>query len=381
VFAVDPSNLIRIMPAEGLRLSHPISDLPARASRFRIHVVRREQAMLRRAVLAAVFLVLTAGAPGTQAQDEQRILTVYTYSSFVSEYGPGPLVKDRFEKSCGCSLEWVASDDAGTLLSRLKLEEEMTEADVVLGLDTNLMAEAEATGLFQEHRIEAESLDLPVDWTNETFLPFDWGWFAFVYDQTRLKNPPTSLRALVEAEDRPAIVIQDPRTSTPGLGLLLWMREVYGDEAADAWKKLAPKIVTVTQGWSEAYGLFLQGEADMVLSYTTSPAYHLIAENEAKYKAAIFPEGHGLQVEVAGMIRTTDDAELAREFLAFMLSEPFQSAIPEGNWMYPVTSPTAGLPTVFAELPKPEKSLLTSPEDVEANRRAWIDEWLAAMSR
>ena len=36
----------------------------------------------------------------------------------------------------------------GTLLARLKLEGESTEADVVLGLDNYLMAEAAATGLF-----------------------------------------------------------------------------------------------------------------------------------------------------------------------------------------------------------------------------------------
>ena len=72
------------------------------------------------------------------------------------------------------------------------------------------------------------------------------------------------------------------------------MRDVYGDEAGDAWKKLAPKIVTVTQGWSEAYGLFLKGEADMVLSYTTSPAYHIGVEKDQNKKAAIFPEGHYL---------------------------------------------------------------------------------------
>ena len=51
-------------------------------------------------------------------------------------------------------------------------------------------------------------------------------------------------------------------------------------------------IVPVTPGWSEAYGLFLEGEADMVLSYTTSPAYHLIAEEDAGYTAAAFDEGH-----------------------------------------------------------------------------------------
>jgi thiamine transport system substrate-binding protein len=158
------------------------------------------------------------------------------------------------------------------------------------------------------------------------------------------------------------------------------MREVYGDAAGEAWTKLAPKIVTVTPGWSEAYGLFLEGEADMVLSYTTSPAYHIGVEQEAKYKAAIFPEGHYLQVEVAGMTKTSDTPELARSFLEFMLSKPFQLAIPEGNWMYPAAS-SSGLPPSFGTLGKPEKSLFIASDAVHDNRRAWIDEWLAAMSR
>jgi thiamine transport system substrate-binding protein len=328
------------------------------------------------AVLAAGVAVATA-----QAQDEKPTLTVYTYSSFSGEYGPGGTIKARFEAGCGCTLQWVTSDDAGTLLSRLKLEGEDTRADVVLGLDTNLMAEAEATGLFQEHGLDAGTLDLPIAWTDATFLPFDWGWFAFVYDETRLPEPPESLHALVDSADGPAIVIEDPRTSTPGLGLLLWMREVYGDAAGDAWANLAPKIVTVTQGWSEAYGLFLKGEADMVLSYTTSPAYHVTVEGEDQYKAATFPEGHGMQVEVAGMTRVTDSPELARSFLQFMMSEPFQSAIPEGNWMYPAKLPEEGLPPAFKALPRPETTLFTPPETVAANRRAWIDEWLAAMGR
>src|SRR3546814_1326957 len=54
-----------------------------------------------------------------------------------------------------------------------------------------------------------------------------------------------------------------------------------------------------TKGWSEAYGLFLEGEAPMVLSYSTSPAYHMIAEDEDRYQAAGFAEGHYMQVEVA----------------------------------------------------------------------------------
>jgi thiamine transport system substrate-binding protein len=336
--------------------------------------------MSKRSVAAVLSLSVALVLPAAEAQ-EKPVLTVYTYSSFAGEYGPGATIEARFEESCGCDLEWVASDDAGTLLARLKLEGASSEADVVLGLDTNLMADAKATGLFAPHGVETGALDLPVEWTDEIFAPFDWGWFAFVYDETRLPDPPESLAELVEAEDGPALVIQDPRTSTPGLGLLLWMREIYGDQAGEAWRKLQPKVVTVTQGWSEAYGLFIEGEADMVLSYTTSPAYHIAEEGERKYKAAIFPEGHYLQVEVAGITAASDQPELARAFLEFMISEPFQSAVPEGNWMYPAVEPEAGLPDSFSGLAKPQKSLLVAPEEVAANRRAWVDEWLAAMSR
>jgi thiamine transport system substrate-binding protein len=96
------------------------------------------------------------------------------------------------------------------------------------------------------------------------------------------------------------ILIQDPRSSTPGLGLLLWVRRPMATEAGEIWEGLSDNIVTVTPGWSEAYGLFLDGEADMVLSYTTSPAYHLIAESDDSKAAAPFDEGHYMQIEVAG---------------------------------------------------------------------------------
>jgi thiamine transport system substrate-binding protein len=129
-------------------------------------------------------------------------------------------------------------------------------------------------------------------------------------------TPPASLKELVEGDPDQKIVIQDPRTSTPGLGLLLWIKSVYGDDAAAAWEKLSGRVLTVTPGWSEAYGLFTSGEAPMVLSYTTSPAYHMVVEETDRYRAAEFSEGHYLQIEVAGLLANAPDKDLAREFLA-----------------------------------------------------------------
>jgi thiamine transport system substrate-binding protein len=245
----------------------------------------------------------------------------------------------------------------------------------------NLAAEAKALGLFAKHDLPTKELSLPMPWSDDTFVPFDWGYLAFVYDTNKLKNPPGSLKELVENPNGPKVVLEDPRTSAPGLGLLLWMRKVYGDKAGEAWAQLKPRVVTFTKGWSEAYGLFLKGEADMVMSYTTSPAYHIVAEKKDNYKAAAFSEGHYLHVELAGMTRTTKQPELAKKFMEFVLSEPFQSAMPEGNWMMPAKTPRAGLPAAFEGLVKPTKALLFTPEEVQQNRRAFTDAWLNATAR
>jgi thiamine transport system substrate-binding protein len=314
----------------------------------------------------------------TMAGAETPVLDVLTYDSFVSEWGPGPALEQAFEADCACDLRFTGAGDGAALLARLLLEGQGSDADVVLGLDTALTAQAAASGLFAPHGLTGD-WTLPVAWDDPMFVPYDWGWFAFVHDTTRLPVAPDSLSALAASDVR--VVIQDPRSSTPGLGLILWVQAALGDKAPAFWADMADNIVTVTPGWSEAYGLFLEGEADMVLSYTTSPAYHLIAEGDATKAAAAFSEGHYLQVEVAGKLAASDQSALADRFLAFMGSDAAQAVLPTTNWMYPARTPAAGLPTGFDTLIQPAKSLLLSPAEAEAARGPAIDAWRAALSR
>ena len=314
----------------------------------------------------------------TAVAQDKPVLTVLTYDSFTAEWGPGPAVEKAFEETCACDLQFVAAGDGAALLSRIQMEGAGSDADIVLGLDTNLTAAAAATGLFAPHG-QTWKNTLPVAFDDPTFLPFDWGWFAFVHDKAKTPNPPASFEDLAASDLK--IIIQDPRSSTPGLGLLMWVKAAHGDRAAEIWKGLADNIVTVTPGWSEAYGLFLEGEADMVLSYTTSPAYHLIAEEDPSKAAAPFAEGHYLQVEVAGKLAATDQPALADAFLAFLGTDAFQSVIPTTNWMYPAVTPAAGLPAGFETLIQPEKSLLLSSTDAQAARDAALAEWQAALAR
>jgi thiamine transport system substrate-binding protein len=333
--------------------------------------MRLRQLTLTTALTAAVALPAAA----------QDSLTIYTYDSFTSDWGPGPVIEAAFEAECDCEVNFVAVADGVALLNRLRLEGQNTDADIVLGLDTNLVVEAKATGLFVPHGISLENVDVPGGFEDEVFVPYDYGYFAFVYDTEAVETPPASLRELVEGGPEPAIVIQDPRTSTPGLGLMLWVKHVYGDEADEAWAQLSERVVTVTPGWSEAYGLFTSGEVPMVLSYTTSPAYHIIAEETERYQAAAFAEGHYMQIEVAGITTRGEDNPLARQFMEFMTGPGFQDAIPETNWMYPAGRTSEPLNPAFDRMVQPSQPLLFSPEDVAENRRAWVDEWLSVMSR
>lgn len=327
-----------------------------------------------------VAAALAAGLVSPAAAQDKPTLTVMTYASFAGKYGPGPKLKDAFEAGCGCTLVWQASEDSGAMVARLKLEGTAATADAVVGIDANLTAEARAAGVFAPHGLPTPQA-LPTAWKDDSFLPFDYGWFAFVYDSSKMKKPPQSMAELIAARsDELKIVVQDPRSSSVGLGGLLWLRAIYGDKADEAWAKLKPKIVTVTKGWSEAYGLFLKGEADMVLSYTTSPAYHLIAEKKEQYRAATFDEGHYLQIETAGVLASSKQKELATKFLAFLVGPEAQKLIPTSQWMYPV-HPAAQLPAEFGKLNIPGRTLTTPAEQVAKNRRGWIDGWLAALAR
>ncbi len=308
-------------------------------------------------------------------------LTVYTYDAFAADWGPGPAIEKAFEARCACDLVLVTAESSIGALRKVQLEGMQTKADIVLGLDNNIAEAARESGLFIPHQVDLSALTLPIPWRDPLFAPFDYGYLSFIYDSKKIKQPPVSFKELGEMDDQFKILIQDPRASTPGLGLLLWVRAAYGDQAHTVWSAVASKILTVTKSWSDSYALFLKGEADMVLSYTTSPAYHMVTENESRYKAAPFNEGHYLQLELAGVVGTTKQPERARQFIRFMYSDAFQDAIPTGNWMYPVRNTQTGLPDAFAQLHKPQKALHFDAHTIATKRKAWIDEWRNALSQ
>ena len=115
----------------------------------------------------------------------------------------------------------------------------------------------------------------------------------------------------------------------------------------------------MSPSWSTGYGLFVQGEAPLVVSYTTSSAYHLYFDKTERYKALIFQDGHILQIEGAGILKSAKNMRGAKLFMNFLISEKAQEILPLTQWMYPSNSKEQ-LPDCYKVSPKAEKIL--SPE-------------------
>ncbi|MDR1903958.1 MAG: thiamine ABC transporter substrate-binding protein [Treponema sp.] len=340
--------------------------------------------MRKRNYLSALFFLLCialsplfSGANRDQTrQNPVPEVVVWTYDSFNSEWGPAPDVEKKFLEETGITIKWVSHGDAGEVLSRLLLEGESAGADIILGLDQNMAEKALESGLFEAYKPSGADKVFPELIFDAGFrlIPLDYSYFAIVYDSERIPNPPKSLEDLTDKAYGKQLILMDPRTSSPGLGFLAWTKEVYGGNWKDYWRRLSPSILTIAEGWSSGYGLFTSGEAPLVLSYTTSPSYHLEYEGTERYKTAVFNEGHAVQIEAAGLLSHAKNKENAKKFLDFMLSPSFQSIIPLTNWMYPVID--IPLPASFRISPKSGKAL--RPRPVSSGE---LDEWAALMIR
>ncbi|MBQ3981583.1 MAG: extracellular solute-binding protein, partial [Treponema sp.] len=131
----------------------------------------------------------------------------------------------------------------------------------------------------------------------------------------------TCLEDLTKDIYKKKLILMDARTSTPGLGFETWVNKVYGSKAADYMKRLEPSILTMAPGWSVGYGMFT--------------------------------DGHVMQVEGAGLVKGAKNADGAKRFIEFLISEEAQNVIPTTQWMYP-SNKNVKLPACYDTIEMPE---------------------------
>ncbi len=330
------------------------------------------------AVLAIAFIALSA----CSKEKNPGELKVYAHDSFVSEWGPGPKIVPKFEEKYGTKVNLISGGDAGNTLNRAILESEKDQADIVIGIDNNLLSKALEKDILMAYKPAGLSTvpeDLVFD-PSYRVIPYDYGYFAIIYDSEKISLPPRSLEDLAKPEFAKALILMDPRTSSVGLGFLLWTVKSFGESFPAYWERLTPSILTISDGWDTGYGAFTSGEAPMVLSYTTSPPYHVEYDKTTRYKAVTFDEGNYMQIEGMGILKSSQNLKAAKNFIEFLLSEEAQRELPQTNWMFPVNK-NVSLPDSFSYAPDVKKGLILGAEDIAKNQADWIRTWVKAASR
>lgn len=310
-------------------------------------------------------------------------LTVYTYDAFTGSDSFGDYLEKAFLKKTGNRVKFISFGTAGEALNQIILDGDKSRADILLGLDEVLFHKGKKKELFGKWET---SLFSPLETFlvkrgENVFLPVDYGYLSFVYDKNRTKplSKPTLQNFSGQLERKQRIVLQDPRTSSLGIEFLIWTKIISANQFKSFWDSLAPHILTIAPGWTGAYELFLRKQADFVLSYTTSTAYHRIREKKENIVPLLFVDGHFRQVEGMVILKKTAKAKLAFQFAKFILEREAQEQLPFFQWMYPARKDTS-LAQEFKEIPVPE-AVDVNWNEVNPSRERWIQEWALVLSR
>jgi len=336
---------------------------------------------MRKVFFAALLLALGLLFIG-QAQVPK--LVVYTYDSFAS-WGPAKFIKEEFEKRHKVDVEFVATADSRAMLSKLIQEREAGKqgADVFIGVEAADLSKVKRYDLFIPLTKEdvPELANIPqgllIDSQNSA-IPYEHGYITLVYDSQALavEDVPRTFEELLRPKYKKMLILEDPRTSSPGLSFLLWTIHRFGDpQYLDYWEKLLPNILTISGSWGEAYDLFQGGEAPVVLSFSTDTAYSMIEKGSARYKVMLLDNQGYRNIYLMGIVRGTEQEKLAKEFLNFILSPKVQEKIPTTEWMFPA-NPEALLPVEFYQYAVvPPQPVMLSPEEVGKNLDRWLRDW------
>lgn len=365
------------------------ADASVRATTAAGHAASLRRAASFVAVLAALLIASPSAAAGgsreaattggRSATEPTEALLIYSYDAFPRAIET--VIVDHFESEYGVTPVLERFQDTGGLFNQVWLERDDPGADVVIGLDTTYVGRAIEAGLFQPYEpAGADQLRETVVVDPQFRLtPFDWGHIVLNYDSERLSDPPETWEELLDPRLRESIILMNPATSSPGRNFLLLTIAVHGEDGyLDFWRRLEPNILTVTSGWSEGYGLYTQGEAPIVLSYETSPPYHIAYEGTTRYRNLVLDDQGYLQVEVAGITSGAPNVINAHRLMDLLLTERLQREIPLNQFMYPVTDDVA-LPPSFGQIETAGESVFLPIEEVDANFERWLDEWREVM--
>jgi thiamine transport system substrate-binding protein len=326
----------------------------------------------------------TTGDSTATTQSPSGTLQVATYSSFTGDGTAGNWLKSALERQYSdVTVEFVTPENGVNQYIQRKRQGAPIDTDLYVGLNTSdlvRVSEELDTSLF--HTV-ADSLDradtvkdeLRVD-PDGRAIPYDTGYISLVYDENAVDEPKT-FDALLEPRYEGDLITQNAQQSDPGRAFLLWSIITQGEENyLDYWEQLLDNGVKVLADWEPAYQAYTDGEAPMVVSYSTDQVYyHGPDVDMSRHQIGFLNDQGYANPETMALFADSDRSALARRFMNFMLTEEAQSKIAVKNVQFPaVRNVTPGEEfTRYAK--EPPEAVTYSYDELAGSVGTWVSEW------
>ncbi len=297
--------------------------------------------------------------------DQKKEVVLLAYDSFI----PEPGIFTSFTEQTGYEVTVITGGDSGAVVSKAILTAGNPEGDVLWGVDNTALSRVLKANVFDTYN-EVN--------TGDVCINIDTEWFS-----QRAIPVPSRLEDLTQPEYKNLLVVQDPVSSSPGLGFLLATVAHFGaDNWAEYWKALAANGVLIAPDWTTAYytnfsGSSGKGNRPLVVSYGSSPPAEVIFSDPPidSPPTSIMESSCFRQIEYVGVLRGTNNTDGAEALMDFLLEVTFQESMPLTLFVFPI-NPQAQLPEVFAKYAvRPATPLTLSPEVIANNRDTWLETW------
>ena len=316
-------------------------------------------------------------------------LVVSTYGAFVDapSTSPGPWIKETFESEFDATLRFATPDSEINYYVERAGRNVDIDADVYVGLSVDALVRIDERldgGLFTPVEGLAGQDDVNADLEFDPdgrALPFDTGYVSLVYDETHGAygdfSAPETFEGLLDPEYEGDLLAQNPTSSTTGRSFLLHTIKRFGEDGyLDYWADLQDNGVRVLDEWSSSYTAYSEGEAPMVVSYSTDQVYASRSDEDlARHRIRFLNDQGYANPEGMAIFEDADDPGLARSFLEFVLRPDVQGEIAQRNVAFPATS-TADLPESFATYAKePPEGVTFTYDALRDGLRTWTEAW------
>lgn len=333
---------------------------------------------MKNVFILIVFLIMLPSCTSEKnipRQDQHPELTIFSIHSNIWERNWQDVFK-IFEEKNECQIDFTLFSNS---LEMLQAITQLPQVDIVIGLDNINYLTQELDSLFLSYEpLGYEDINKAMIFAeNYTLIPIAYGDLSFIINQEEISDPPYTFGIMQDGIFKRKLLFPDPRKSSLGKAFLLWSIAAFGENGyGHFWRSIKANIHSTTNNWDESYNMFLAGEAPIVLGYSTIPYYHQLHDSLQVYRSLIPSEGGFRLIEAAGIFYQTDQPELSRKLIDFLVSATYQSSLLETRWIKPVTA--IELTDRISQFPRQENDLTNKlkTERVKRNFAKWLNRWV-----